>query len=382
MKEDLVQFFVERHLNYHVEHHEWDAAAIILQSHPFICQKRHHHHGWTKLHWLCSHGGTPARIIALAASLYPQGVSMQDTFIGDSCLHIACRNSQLSSAKLQSLLQYCDADAVLIRNHMGGTALHSAANHNAVLTALSLLVDANPSVLKVTTHEGIHAVTALWLAYIQTIPGHMVVVRILNGEDVDSVAFERFWCKVEYLAVKYLSMSTACPEHLNGSGDDERLPDYVLHGLLRCNVPFNLFKVCLKYRPKAALAVDAAGNLPLHVLIENRPYRLKEREAVQACLEASPRQAGEIANHAGDVPLQIAVRNKIPVQNGVDLLLAVAPGTVRRRDAATGLYPFQLAATQASNAATVNTTFFLLTTLPDLVQVAESTGAACEYLPY
>jgi ankyrin repeat protein len=366
---------LEQRLDSLIERQEWDAAAETFREYPAICCRKHRHHGWTKLHWLCSLGGTPDHILDFVASLYPEAVSMQDTYIGDTCLHLVCRNSQFSANKLQNLLKNCVAvaDTVLIRNRMGGTALHSAANHNAVVSALELLVDANPTVLQVTTYEGVHAVTALWLAYVQTIPGHMTVVRVLNGETVESQSFERFWCKVEYLATRYFAMSTVCPEKL----EQERLKDYVLHGLFQCSVPINLVKVCLKFRPASAHAVDAAGNFPLHLLIENRPYRLKEREAVEACLEANTTAAG-IPNRAGDVPLQIAIRNKIPVPNGIDLLLASSPCTVRYKDSATGLYPFQLAATQGSNASSVNTTFQLLTTQPDLVVASAGTnGSNC-----
>lgn len=356
---------IEQQLDWLIKDQQWETAGLMLLCHPGMCQHRNRRYGWTKLHWLCSIGGTPASMIDLTASLYPEAVSMQDTYLGDTCLHVVCRNSQFSSAKLQNLLKYCTPETLLIRNRIGGTALHSAANHNAVLSTLELLVDANPAVLTVTTHEGIHAVAALWLAYIQTIPGHMVVVRILNGETtVESQTFDRFWSKVEYLAVKYFVMSTSCSENL--IDDTEKLQNYVLHGLLQCNVPINFIKVCLKYRPTTALAVDAAGNLPLHVLIENRPYRLKEREAMEACLEAFSSAAG-IQNHSGDVPLQIAIRNKIPIPNGVDLLLLASPNTAQCRDSATGLYPFQLAAHQGSSAAIVNTTYHLLATQPDLV---------------
>lgn len=220
---------------------------------------------------------------------------------------------------------------------MGETALHSAANHNADLSALLLLVIANPALVTVTTHEGIHAVTALWLAYDQTIPGHTIVSRILNGEAVDIPSFEPFWCKVEYLAIFYFAMSTSCPENLP---DETTVQDYVLNGMLLCNVPIDMIKVCLKLRPTAARFLDADGNLPLHVLVEKRPYPLKERELLEACLK-SYSSAASIRNHPGDVPLQIAIRNKIPISNGVDLLLLAFPNIARCRDSTTGLHtPF------------------------------------------
>lgn len=351
-----------------VMNQEWSAAGNILQVNPSLCRKKPND-GETLLHWLCSLGGTPASILGLVASLYPEAIALPDRSLGDTCLHIAARNSQFSAAKLEVLLVHCDstADTLLIRNYMGGTVLHSAANHNAVLEALQLLVQSNPALLKVNTHDGINAMAALWLAYVQTIPGHMTVVRILNGDTVESESFRRFWSKVEYLAARYFFSLTACPE-------DEKKTDYiirkgyVLHALLRWNAPINLLKVCLNCRPESALVMDAAGNFPLHILIENRPYRLKERDAIECCIKSMPHGSAGVPNQSGCVPLHIAIRNKIPIANGVDLLLDAAPSMVRCRDIDTSLYPFQLAATQGNNASVLNTVFFLLTRQPDLVK--------------
>jgi ankyrin repeat protein len=343
---------------------EWDAVSGILQGHPALCRKQNHRSGRTILHQLCSYGSTPPEVIALAAAVHPSAITIPDTYIGDTCLHLVARNSQFSSAKLKCLLDHCTPESLLIRNHMGGTPLHSAANHNAVLSALQSLVEANPAVLKISTHDGISAVTAMWLAYIQTIPGHMVVVQVLNGEKIESAGFNRFWEKVEYLVLQHFRSLPSCPLEAQ-SGE---LPSrFLLHGMLRWSVPLNMLKVCMYHRPESAMAVDSDGNLPLHVLIESRPYRLKEREAIQTWLEVTPRSLAAVSNAAGDVALQIAIRNRIPVTNGVDLLLAAAPTTIRWRDVSTGLYPFQLAAIQGTNATIVTLIFYMLRHQPDLV---------------
>lgn len=353
-----------------IEHQEWIEAANLVRSHPEIITIPYRRHGWTLLHWLCSMGGTPASLLDLVASLHPDAIAVPDTFIGDSALNLVARNCQLNAEKIVRLLQYCDPSILLIRNRLGGTALHSAANHNAVLPALQALVNKNPAILNVSTHEGIHAVTALWLAYTQTIPGYMTVARILNeGQQMEpggNAVWDRFWAKVEYLALQnYWSKQ---PERRQSTAEaaNPSNSDHVAHGLLMCNVPINLFKTCIKHVPQSATAVDASsGNRPLHILIENRPYRLKEREAIVACLEAS-REAAGFANAEGDVPLQIAIRNKIPWDNGVDLLMEAAPETVCRQDRATALYPFQLAACQGGKQA-VDTAFHLLRRQPDLL---------------
>jgi len=87
---------------------------------------------------------------------------------------------------------------------------------------------------------------------------------------------------------------------------------------------------------------------------------------MEAIVTTAP-QTVSVRNHAGDLPLHIAIRNKIPVENGLDLLLSAT--TVRQRCQQTGLYPFQLAAAVGAGGKTtaVNTIYHLLLTMPDLL---------------
>ena len=119
-------------------------------------------------------------------------------------------------------------------------------------------------------------------------------------------------------------------------------------------------------RDETASAIDAAtGHWPLHVLIAQRPYRLKERDAIVAVLRPA-RSAASAMDRAGDVPLHRAIRNKIPWHSGVDVLVEAAPHTLGYRDRTTRLLPFQLAATQDGRQA-VETSFQLLRRQPDLL---------------
>jgi hypothetical protein len=354
-----------------IKHQEWDQVYERLESSPAdeAAQKLIlPSHQWTMFHWLCSMGSAPPALIALIASLCPKAIILPDNKYGDTPLHIICRNSQTQATKIKILLQHCPrtngGQDLLIRNQFGGTILHSASNHNARLEALEAIVTAEPKLLRVNTHECIHAVTAMWLSYIQTIPGFMSVARILEGEDISGEGhFGRFWNKVEYLASAYFQQTAACPLE---KSDNDDIYKYVLHGLIRCNVPINMFRVALKRNPAWALVTDASGNLPLHLLVENRPYRLKEKEAIGALLDAAAQAAG-VSNNCGDTALVLGIRNKMPWENGLDKILEAATSVVHLRDAETGLYPFQLSAAVGGKVA-VDTTYHLLCTQPDLLR--------------
>lgn len=360
-----------------IDTHQWDEVYHEFEAHPELALEVFNPHrlGWTKLHWLCSIGATPSLLIDLVARCNPGAITQPDTRYGDTCLHIACRNAQTSDEKVRILLGYVsDSDGVLTRNHFGGTPLHSASNHNATLSTLQLLVEANPRILKVTTREGDHAVSALWHAYLQTIPGYMSVAQILQ-DGASSTAdvnepFERFWRKVEYLATEYYCYTADKSPRMGGPleriharrDDDSK---YILHSLLQTSVAINLFKVALLKRPHLARFRDTEGNLPLHRLVNDRPYRLKEREALADCLAAFPLAAGE-ANESGDYPLWIAIRNKIPWENGVDLLAEANPAAVAYRMKGSGLAAFQLAAAVGGKVA-IESCFRLLLVHPDLI---------------
>lgn len=298
-------------------------------------------------------------------------------------LHLAARHSQISPAKVQHLLAACGSmqndtndndenqqqqqqptrqgSGVLVRNHFGGTALHSAANHNAVLPVLQALVQANPRILHVPTRDGIHAISALYTAYIQTIPGYMAVARMLKGEhhhDDDRVEghFLRFWQKAVFLA-------TADQPDPDDNTTRERL---VLHGLLQRQILVKFYELALKWDPTlATVPAPSTGDLALHVLVERRPFRLKEKQAIEATLQAHP-AAASVRNGEGDLPLFLAIRNRMPFGNGVDLILAACRHSVTYRDPETNLLPFQLAAAVGGKVA-VDNTFHLLLTQPDLL---------------
>lgn len=345
-----------------IENQEWERAHNVLANNPNEAKRIVNPSlGWTKLHWLCSIGSAPQNLIQLAASLYPEAVCLPDHRYGDTPLHIVCRNSQTSSAKLKILLDcITDPEGVLIRNRFGGTALHSASNHNAVIEAIQALVEANPRILRVTTHEGMHAISALWTAYIQTIPGYMCVARTLKGESVTDNYFSRFWKKMEFLATSYFLQSPNAPKR-----PVESTHRYVLHGLLQCHVLINNYKLALLKDPSLAQTSDANGNLPLHILVETRPFRLKEREALAVTINAFPK-AASILNDAGDAPLFLAIRNKIPFENGLDELLNAGKAVIQQRDRETRLFPFQLAAVVGGKVA-LDSIYRLLTTQPDLL---------------
>ena len=401
--------------------------------------------GWTLLHWLCSHGGTPIQVIETLVQHFAttgeitKMILQPDTYIDDTCLHLLCRNAcQFSATKLQILLSSLsdqdEQNGLLLRNRLGGTILHAATIGAAVFDVIHTIVSIQPRVVSISSKDGVYPVTALYYSYSDTIPGYMSICQVLNDPDHDydyyarpslhemlihdnhlggatssdkkpNSTFQRFWEKVEYIAVHRFLLSDQCPTellkcHKKGESDDNIIErrKYILHGLLQCNVPIKMIKLCLRLHPISATAVDRQGNTPLHVLLQNRPYhhgmfQNQEYESIQYCIRTYPLAAGMVNHSQPFVPLQLAILNKIPVSSGIyDLLLHAAPNTIHYRCTApyttptrttvandendndkkdfdgAGFYPFQLAAIQNNTSLqSINTIYYLLLKQPSLL---------------
>jgi hypothetical protein len=340
--------------------HDWDALRAIVASNPKEAEKIDPASGRSPLHMVCSFGSSPPHLVSVVAAAAPSQLKVNDKVYNDTPMHIVCRNSQRTRSKVEYLLELCAPEDVLRRNMIGGTCLHSACGHNAMFPVIEQIVRKNPAVLKVSTFDGISPLRGLFFSYTQSIPGVLAVGKMLKGREVTEGHFQRFWQKADLLALEFYKLTNACPL------DRESITnDYVAHGLIHYNAPLNLLKIALKRDPTCATALDRDGNTPLHLLVERRPYRLKEKEALQATLAANPESAG-VANHAGHPPLMLAIRNKIPFENGVGEILKADMRVVSTKDTETALYPFQLAAAVGGPEA-LNTTFQLLSALPQQI---------------
>lgn len=345
-----------------IQHQEWDSVVRMCQTNPSEIKVIDPLTGQSPLHVVCSIGSAPPHVIEEVAKAAPEMVLKADKVYNDTPLHKVCRNSQTTGAKAAILLKYCGKEGVVCRNVVGGTSLHSACGHNAQFSVLEQLVRTNPAVLRLSTFEGISPLRALFAPYMQSIPGSLAVANLLKGRTVEEGHLERFFMKAEFLALEYYKATKACPTEGEGVSITNR---FVVHGLIHYDAPLNLLKATLKRHPEWAQAVDKNGNMPLHLLVERRPYRLKESEAIQATLEAYP-EAAQIRNKDGHMPMNLGIRNKIPFENGMGLVLTANMDVLTTADSETGLYPFQLAASIGGPEA-FNTTFQLLSALPETI---------------
>ena len=338
--------------------------------------------GETLLHWFCSHRGIPITVIEILLRQLSTSYDItkmilkRDTFFRGHCLHLVCSSScKFSAAKLLLLLSYMsdqDAQKVMLKlNVFDHTVLHVAMMNDAVFDVIRTIVSIQPKTLQFSP-KGVYPVHELFRSFRDEIPGKMAIKQLLNDDGDDNEYFARpsldtfdiswnkenselqlFWEKVEYLAIQSFTRSDACPTHLSNwsleggiNEKDEKHNErrkYILHGLLQCDVPIKLFKLCLCLYPISATAIDRHGNTPLHILVQNESLLhgcLNEiYESIQMCITTYPTATG-ITNDQQFIPLHCAIltlstRNKYYTTDfsyGVyDLLLTAAPNRSEER---------------------------------------------------
>lgn len=320
--------------------------------------------GMTVLHMVCQKPPAPMELLQKVLKLFPDAVRLQEKRFQATPLHILAWTSQRTSRKVRLLLEFMKPEDLCIRNQFGGTALHSACGSQATIDVIKLIYGKNPAIVSMRTFKYNHtALTALWQSHLQSIQGHMQIARILQGREVNEGHFDRFWEKVQFIARRAFEQSDIC-------GTDMNLDSAccAFHGLLELRAPINALKVAVKRHPEWACHRDVNGNLPLHSVVERRPFRLKDNEIIQELIKAFP-EGASAKNSAGDTPLFLGIRGRMTWEEGLGSIADAGADVLGELDVQTRLYPFLLAASMSGRVA-VNTAYCLLTLKPHLVKDA------------
>jgi hypothetical protein len=294
----------------------------------------------------CSRGSTPQDVIQALVEAYPAAVTFPtNSKLCDSPLHMQSRNSQRTSSKVKSMLPYAN---VRLTNRLGHTALHTACGSIAMIEVLEALIDQDPSLLQMSDVYGQTPLIALWESFLQSIPGHLAVARILKDDSGDvqvlSKSFSRFWEKVKLLVVR-------------GSGYS--LDSLLGHGMLEVGAPTKMLQMAMKLHPELAVQSDDQGNHFLHKMIScRRPFEKNLFHIAASSVGDLP-----IRNSNGDTVLTLAIRNEMVEY--LAPILNIAPELILEADQQTGLYPFQLAATEELSAEVI---YSLLVKQPEIIQ--------------
>jgi ankyrin repeat protein len=350
-----------KNLQYFIQEEKWNLVRARCQDHPEEFRFVDTFSGLTLLHQLCFKTITPLDVFQMVVNVCPEATKIQDRRYGSTPLHILCLNSQRSIGKVDLVLLCMEPENLLIKNVAGDTALHIACEMNAMLPVIKSLVQKNPDVLFEKNRYDRTAFSPLRRHYFHSIPGHLAIIRLLKGEDVQDGHFERFWEKLEYFVHEsFRQHSPYCPKDT-----DRNDSSFLIHGLLQFqpNV-LDTYKIALKQRPDSFAVADAAGNYPLHraILLDlSGPFILE-------ILHAYP-EAASVRNKDGDLPLFLAIRQRIGWKQGLGEIVKADTDILASQDKETSLFPFLLAASIDGDTA-VDTAYQLLCAKPYLVREA------------
>jgi ankyrin repeat protein len=366
---------------------QWNLVRDWYEAHPE--EIRGHvdpSNGSTVLHAICSISSAPLSLHEFVADVWPEALTIQEYKYGATPLHLLCWTIQRHSKKIEVLLERMKPEDLMIRNRVSGsTILHSACGNHADLSVVKAIVQKYPPVLLAKTFDQHTALHALWHSHLTSIPVHMQIAHIMQKNSCsyhrnstnDSLStrinehdtgklFRRFLSKVYFLAMQSFKLSSACPNPLQAG--EEKLSNYILHGLLDLKAPLNAILMALKLNPDLASYPDVEGNFPLHHAVIRRPFRVKYTKLLRELLIAYPKAAGR-RNAAGDSPVHIAIRERMAWEDGLDQIVATDCSVLGLPDQQTGLHPYLLCASLGGNVA-VNSVFCLLLAKPDLLMDA------------
>lgn len=323
----------------------WSKCLLLLRSNPELARYQHHRGGLLPLHRACSRGSTPHSIIEALVEAYPPAVNFQTpSNLCDTPLHMQSRNSQRTCSKIKTMLLFANAE---ITNRLGHTALHTACGSIAMIEVLQALIDQDESLLEVKDIYGQTPLIALWESFLQSIPGHLTVARILkDGDDAPlTQSFLRFWDKVRLLVLR------SCTDYPS---------DLLGHAMLQVGAPTKMIQVAMKMDSELATRIDEDGNTLLHKMIQCR--RAFEKNLFRSA--ASARLSLMRRNRNGDTILTLAIQGTGMVDY-IPIISHACPELISEQDLQTQLYPFQQAAAENCS---LDVIYSLLLEQPQVIQ--------------
>eukprot|EP00591_Stephanopyxis_turris_P001960 CAMPEP_0195524984 /NCGR_PEP_ID=MMETSP0794_2-20130614/25147_1 /TAXON_ID=515487 /ORGANISM="Stephanopyxis turris, Strain CCMP 815" /LENGTH=433 /DNA_ID=CAMNT_0040655335 /DNA_START=542 /DNA_END=1840 /DNA_ORIENTATION=+ len=133
----------------------------------------------------------------------------------------------------------------------------------------------------------------------------------------------------------------------------------------------DFLKLSLKLYPRLCRVLDEDGNTPLHLAVagprDTTSSARNGNSIVDVLLKNFPR-AARMPNKNGRLPLNIAVESGNRTMEQIRGLVSAAPEALCTRDMATHLFPFMLSALSKNSDHTIDLSFQLLQSQPEVVR--------------
>jgi hypothetical protein len=372
----------------------------------------------------CSSTVSPLTVNTIYCA-WPQALLLRDSLEGRTPLHCALTNGAISPPSLDMICTILDLSqegeedtdmeqrVAQIQDNLGESPLHAACRVGASKKIIWALLDACPSALLTLDNEGMTPLRRLWTR-LQSSVGQVKIDHIQTWTDLVQIPeVKDAWDKV----VVFLQMRdmwhvpTFEPleeEDEEGgeedvcSGESPELDFQILHVIAANDCPSGLMSLALKLYPEEFLQLNEEGQSVLDSAIaqSRRPpsttsFVVDESLCVvDILLRHDKDKAAQRYGGGGGLLYKICSANcchsRPPLirailagkgwSHGVGSLLEAEADIATHIDEGTGLYPFMMAATIATDASgtpappemSIGTSFELLRQTPELINMTSS----------
>jgi hypothetical protein len=222
-------------------------------------------------------------------------------------------------------------------NRDGELALHWAVRLSAPKEIVALLLAAHPAGLAAIDKDGQSPLSIVW-------ERHREDFEHCLERGPGALQSLPAWTRLMHLL--RLCGSDGGSDSSTSQKDESTKPLHPLHVASQYPTPPGFFAFLTRVFPQELSERNGNGDLPLHVACSSRFGNRTGGEATKILrlLEMYPK-ASLAVNARGQLPLHLAVRAGVPWGEGLSELVARSPDALDVCDPVSGLYPFMLAAT-------------------------------------
>jgi len=307
-------------------------------------------------------------LVICRAGSHPHEAQYTDEY-GRTALHLACMPADLPTNVINCLINACP-QATLKQNKWGCIPLHCACLYSDSKVVQRLL-EVSPNAIHVKNEDGYTPLLHMMKWFEFNFQRGLAMLnrnyRSRPSSNRHSVLhkdpeLDRLWRNACLLVTA---------SYYGTVQDVGKAPSlHAFAGVADC--PGVLFDFALTLQKEDLYRQDWKGDLPLHIAsaisslvkVATTEKGDNERSVVEKLVDADP-LAAKVFNHAGDLPLHLAIRDrKSAFDSDVLKICHAYPGAFAVFDSMSRLFPFML--TAVGEYASLNATYMFLRACPEL----------------
>jgi ankyrin repeat protein len=357
----------------HIKRRDWDGARLRALVYPWDAHYHTRSDKVTPMHLLCLYRA-PLDLVELLLDANPDALVAHDSQ-GWTPIHLVILYGGNEEVALM-LIRRGGAPAASLQSPDVGSPLHLACRHGASIAVMEEILQADLSMATTANENGTKPAEVVWNQFVRN-PENEVLIRVLHQGNKN--ALEDIECDQSAMDVllKRLQLLLQAAKQEESTDDSMMMHNLLSHHSALGDLT-QFLEIAVRLFPEQVEAMDDKGNFLLHIAASSPPvpptkYMRKPfalpKDSIDILFRAYP-AAASFTNHAGDLPLHLALQQgRRTWTTGISSLVEADSDALQLRDQNTQLYPFLLAAAFPSGHDTksLGTIFELLLACPHVV---------------